>query len=74
MKLCSPDCIPCCDFCIYSIRDIVEFSDGYTIDCGPKGCNLHKDEKHQEIAKWDGYCKDYHCFRVKGVVEVEIMD
>ena len=64
MKKCCPECIPCCDFCIYSIRD-EEMENGFLMDFGPKGCKKHPDEEHQEIARWDGMCNDFHCMNVK---------
>lgn len=55
MNTCS-DCnksIVCCDFCQYA-----KYEDG--IYCGPTGCSLYFDEKHQEIARHCGFCEDYH--------------
>ena len=31
------------------------------VNGGPNGCSLHKDKKHQRIAKNCGYCQDFHC-------------
>lgn len=56
MTLCSNECIPCCDFCIYAKHDFV---DG--VRSGPIGCNFYKDQKHQEIAEGCGSCETYHC-------------
>lgn len=58
MILCSDDCIPCCDFCIYAVHGTLEI-DGTT---GPIGCDLHLNVEHQEIADGCGYCEDFHCF------------
>ena len=60
MKLCEFDCIPCCDFCKHVALDI---EDG--INFGPKGCKLHPDEEHKEIAIGLGYCDDFICKNVK---------
>lgn len=38
MTLCGEDCIPCCDFCIHSIRDIWVDENGWESDQGQKGC------------------------------------
>ena len=63
MILCSNHCIPCCDYCIYSIS--AEWDDEYGHHIGgPSGCTLHKDEEHQMIAESDGHCNDFHCVRV----------
>ena len=35
------------------------------IDFGSKGCSLHPDEKHQEIAVACGYCDNFICKNVK---------
>lgn len=63
MILCNDGCTPCCDFCIYAIRE--HFKD-HMIG-GPIGCALHKDKEHQEIAYSCGYCDDFHCFRARMV-------
>ena len=66
MVLCHPtNCIPCCDFCIFSIRDIQEVFNGLTIDCGPMGCKLHPEQNYQEMAQCCEFCEDFHCFNVK---------
>lgn len=62
MILCSKDCTPCCDFCIYAIHDRWE-ENGREIVGGPIGCNKHKDKEHQKIAESCGSCPDFHCFR-----------
>lgn len=64
MTLCNKNCIPCCDFCAHVIYDTEEI-DGKVITFGPMGCKLHADKEHQEIAEDNGYCEDFHCFRVK---------
>ena len=63
MILCSSECVPCCDFCIYVIREEIEEA-GEIIQGEPIGCRKSTDEHHQEIAQWSGYCKDFHCFNV----------
>lgn len=63
MILCNKDCIPCCDFCIYSIHE-EWVENGKKITGGPIGCKLHQDEYHQKMAESCGSCKDYHCFNV----------
>lgn len=60
MKLCEHDCIPCCMFCKYVILDIEN-----SINFGPKGCSLHLDKEHQEIAVACGYCDNFICKNVK---------
>ena len=61
MILCSEECDPCCDFCIYAIQDVWVDADGDTVSGGPIGCNLHSDKEHQEIAEYCGCCDDFHC-------------
>lgn len=61
MILCNEDCIPCCDFCIHCIHEMVEWN-GQMVDAEPIGCSLHKDQEHQWKAEACGYCDDYHCF------------
>lgn len=67
MIACSEECLrfACCDFCRYVIQDFFfsEDKDGnmQIVNGGPNGCSLHKDKKHQRIAKNCGYCKDFHC-------------
>ena len=63
MVLCSNNCDPCCDFCIYAEHEKIIYS-GEECTSGPIGCNLHKDKEHQAIAYCCGYCEDYHCFKV----------
>lgn len=65
MILCGEGCTPCCDFCIYSIRDILVDENGWESDQGPKGCAKYNDEAHQDIAFYDGFCEDFYCFRIK---------
>lgn len=61
MIKCSANCVPCCDFCIYAIRDRLD-SEDEMFDGGPIGCKLHEDQEHQEIAEQCSYCNDFHCF------------
>lgn len=42
MIKCSPDEIPCCDFCIYCIHATEE--DEYHAPTEPIGCGLHNDK------------------------------
>lgn len=65
MILCGEGCIPHCDFCIYSIRDIWVDENGWESDQWPKGCAKYNDEAHQDIAFDNGFCEDFHCFRAK---------
>jgi hypothetical protein len=65
MKLCGEGCTPCCDFCIYSIRDIWVDENGWESDQGPEGCAKYNDEAHQDIAFYNSFCEDFHCFRIK---------
>ena len=65
MILCGKGCTRCCDFCIYSIRDIWIDEDGWESDQGPNGCMKHIDYVHQEIAEDNGVCVDFYCFRAK---------
>lgn len=37
-----------------------------------KGCKLHKDKEHQDIAATCGYCDDFHCFQSLVPVDSEI--
>ena len=62
MVLCNKDCIPCCDFCLYSIHEKI-LIDGKVTNGAPVGCFKHPDIEHQEIAESYGYCDDFHCFR-----------
>ena len=64
MTLCNEDCMPCCDFCLYSAHESVYF-DGKLIDGGPIGCIKHPDAEHQEIAESCGHCDDFYCFMAK---------
>ena len=61
MIKCSPDEIPCCDFCIYCIHAIEE--DEYHAPGETVGCGLHNDKKYNDEAQMCGYCDDFHCFR-----------
>lgn len=65
MTLCGEGCTPCCDFCIYSIRDIWVDENGWESDQGPEGCAKHNDEAYQDMAFYNGFCEDFHCFRIK---------
>ena len=47
-------------FCKYVILDIEN-----SINFGPKGCSLHLDKEHQEIAVACGYCDNFICKNVK---------
>lgn len=57
MKLCSNNCIPCCDFCKHVVHGSLDIY-GTT---GPIGCTLHLDAEHQEISEWCGYYDDFYC-------------
>lgn len=61
MVLCSNNCDPCCDFCIYAEHEKIVYR-GEECTGGPIGCNLHKDQEHQNIAFGCGFCDDFHCF------------
>ena len=63
---CSEECLrlACCDFCIYVEKEPVADNIRNIVDWIPCGCNLHHDERHQDIAESCGYCPDFHCFRV----------
>lgn len=65
MILCENGCIPCCDYCIYSIRDTWVDEEGVLRDQGPMGCTKHLDAEHQEIADACGHCEDFHCSLAK---------
>lgn len=65
MILCGEGCIPRCDFCIYSIRDIWVDENGWESDQRPKECAKYNDEAHQDIAFDNDFCEDFHCFRIK---------
>ena len=45
MTLCGEGCTPCCDFCIYSIRDIWVDENGWESDQGPEGYSFRIKEK-----------------------------
>ena len=65
MVICSNECSPCCDFCIYA-RHIVKFINGKTIKIGVEGCDKYSDEHHQSMARGLGYCKDFYCEKKNG--------
>lgn len=60
MVLCNDDCIPCCDYCAHVIQHMGEIN-GRVVGLGPIGCNLHKDDKHQNLARGCSYCDDFKC-------------
>ena len=62
MILCNKDCVPCCDFCLYSMHERISIK-GILINGAPVECFKHSDIEHQEIAENCGYCDDFHCFR-----------
>ena len=57
MKLCSNNCIPCCDFCKYVVHGDIEV-DGTS---GPLYCGKYDDDFHNKLAEWCGYCDDFYC-------------
>lgn len=65
MILCNPECVPCCDFCIYAIQEVWIDEKGRENYGESEGCSLHSDQRHQEIAADCGYCNDFHCFQAK---------
>lgn len=60
MKLCSSNCIPCCDYCKY-VEHYEEEINGMSVKMATKGCTFHLDEEHQEIAKHTYFCDDFYC-------------
>lgn len=62
MILCSDNCIPCCDFCVYAIHDEIEY-EGEKVLGGPIGCKFHPEEEYQNEAMMCGYCDDYKCYQ-----------
>ena len=64
MILCNKDCIPCCNFCLYSMHERIPV-DGKMINGTPIECFKHPDIEHQEIAENCEYCDDFHCFSAK---------
>ena len=64
MRLCSEDCIPCCDFCNHVEYKMGEIN-GKVVSLAPIACKLHPDEKHERIAVGCGFCEDYHCRAVE---------
>ena len=64
MILCNKDCIPCCDFCLYSMHERISV-DRKMINGAPIECFKHLDIEHQKIAENCGYCDDFHCFNTK---------
>lgn len=63
MTLCNKDCIPCCDYCLYSMHERIPYN-GKMINGGCVGCFKHPDIEHQSIAVGCGYCEDFHCMNV----------
>lgn len=54
--LCSDDCIPCCDFCIYCKHT----DDKHRT---PIECNHPKDKKGDDVFFFGGgECENFHCF------------
>ena len=70
MVLCGEACSPCCDYCLYSMHELIPI-DGKMIMGGPIGCFKHSDIEHQRIAEDCGFCEDFHC---KCAVEKENRD
>lgn len=64
MILCNEKCIPCCDYCLYSMHDRILYN-GIMINGEPIGCFKHADKEHQGIAEGCGYCEDFHCMNAK---------
>lgn len=60
MTLCNRNCIPCYDYCIYSMHERIPYNNKM-IDGGPIGCFKHRDIEHQSIAEACGYCEDFSC-------------
>ena len=58
MILCKNNCIPHCDFCIYSIHEYFKMDDGKIIKGGPIGCQLNDWE--EQMKNWP--CDDFHCY------------
>ena len=54
------DCSPSCEFCLYAERSLF-FVNEKVVETYVKGCNKHSDEHHQSMARFLGYCEDFHC-------------
>jgi len=63
MILCNKDCIPCCDYCLYSMHELFPYN-GKMINGAPVGCFKNEDAEHQKIAECCGYCEDFQCMNV----------
>ena len=60
MKLCSEECIPCCDYCKYVAHEVIEFENDKVVG-GSIFCKLHLDEEHRQLARRCSYCEDFWC-------------
>ena len=61
MVKCSEYCIPCCESCIFAVREEIEDEElGGTIYGEPVFCELHPSLCYEYISGLD-YCEDYHC-------------
>lgn len=76
MILCSKTCIPCCDFCIYVIYDVIGVTpDGIGfINGGPVDCGLYKDKLHEKIAEANGKCNHFQCYKANKEANKWIVD
>ena len=64
MKIQCKDCCPSCEFCLYAKRSLF-IANGVVIKICIEGCEKHSDEHHQSMARTLGYCKDFHCSKIK---------
>lgn len=60
MTKCNDSCVPCCDYCVYSVHEQI-IIDNKILKGGPIGCVLHTDEDHKRIANGCGFCDDFFC-------------
>lgn len=60
MITCNEYCYPCCDYCIYVIKELQRNGDKfYLIN---KSCEKHPDNEHYlSMVLHGGYCKDFIC-------------
>jgi hypothetical protein len=61
MKLCSENCMPCCDFCIHAVHE-TWVEEGRQVIGGPIYCRLYRDQEHDDIVFDCSYCDDFECF------------
>ena len=66
LKLCSEECVPCCDFCVHAIHGhFFRIKDKKAIHvlAAPIGCTRFNDEEHCNLAKSCSYCDEFDCLK-----------